>query len=277
MLCTDTMSIEIVARSVTGNMAKNSKIEWCDHTFNPWHGCTKVSPGCKNCYAEALTNRFAGKGFWGPEGERRFFGDKHWNEPLKWNRKAEKLGVRHKVFCGSMCDVFEDREDLIEPRTRLFNLINHTRQLDWLLLTKRPENILRMIERDAIGSFGDNVWLGTSVENQEQADIRIPELLKIPAKVRFLSCEPLLERVDIAQWVEPELQAFGGKGTSIFPRINWIIVGGESGPRKRHFDPDWARDIRDQCKEAGVPFFMKQINKVDPIPSDLLVREFPNV
>lgn len=256
-------------------MGSNTKIEWCDATFNPWWGCVKVSPGCKNCYAETLSNRF-GSNFWGPEGDRRFFSDKHWNKPLKWNRKAEKLGIRHKVFCGSMCDVFEDREDLEESRVRLFNLINHTRQLDWLLLTKRPENILRMLERDAIGSFGVNVWLGTSVENQEQADIRIPELLNIPAKVRFLSCEPLLEEIDleyplrIIGWDEDAYENIEGAG------VDWVIVGGESGPRKRSFNPDWARSIRDQCKEAGIPFFMKQIDKVLPIPDDLMIREFPD-
>ncbi len=260
-------------------MAENSAIEWTDHTFNPWWGCVKVSPGCKNCYAETMSKRFGN--WWGVDGERRFFGDKHWNEPLKWNRKAEKLGVRHKVFCGSMCDVFEDREDLIEPRTRLFNLINHTRQLDWLLLTKRPENILEFIERDAIGSFGDNVWLGTSIENQEQADLRIPELLKIPAKVRFLSCEPLLEPVDIYEYLRcPLCDGIGcdnciAMGFSA-DNIQWVIVGGESGPRKRHFDSNWARSLKYQCEEAGVPFFMKQIDKVKSIPPDLMIREFPN-
>ena len=270
-------------------MAENSAIEWTDHTFNPWWGCVKVSPGCKNCYAETLSNRF-GKNVWGPEGERRFFGDKHWEDPIKWDEKAEKLGIRYKVFCGSMCDVFEDREDLIEPRTRLFNLINHTRNLDWLLLTKRPEYIREFIERDAIGSFGKNIWLGTSVENQEQADIRIPELLKIPAKVRFLSCEPLLEEIDLLrhwyQWGHDGQHH--GIGSPECPRelhhhhddrcqkpFDWVIVGGESGPKRRPFNPDWARSIRDQCKEAGVPFFMKQIDKVKPIPDDLMIREFP--
>ena len=254
-------------------MADTTAIPWTDHTFNPWWGCVKVSPGCKNCYAETYSNRFGN--WWGPDGERRFFGDKHWNEPLKWNRKAEKLGIRHKVFCGSMCDFLEHRKDLVEAQDRLFDLVEQTPHLDWLMLSKRLENAFIMQPWITDG-FPDNVWLGTSVENQEQADIRIPKLLKIPAKVRFLSCEPLLEEIDISKWIELELQAFGGHGSATFPRPNWVIVGGESGPKRRPFNPDWARSLRDQCKKAGVPFFMKQIDKVQPIPDDLMIREFPN-
>lgn len=248
------------------------------YTFNPWQGCAKVSAGCKNCFAEAMTKRFSGAGFWGAGGERKFQTDDYWEKPFAWNKKAKKLGVRLKVFCGSMCDVFEDREDLIEYRVRLYELISLTPHLDWLLLTKRPENIIKFY----VPWFGmvkpvENVWLGVSVENQEMADLRIPELLKIPAKVRFLSCEPLLEEIDleyplrITGWNEDAYENIEGAG------VDWVIVGGESGPKKRPFAPDWARSIRDQCQDAKVPFFMKQINKVKPIPDDLMIREFPNV
>ncbi len=267
------------------------------YTFNPWWGCTKVSAGCKNCYAETLANRF-GKNIWGVNGERRFFGDKHWNEPLKWNRKAKKLGVRYKVFCGSMCDVFERYSspqtiagsqqahiaaDLQKARLRLGKLIKATPCLDWLLLTKRPENISLLAS--VFGWVGkgflygswkipNNVWIGTSVENQEQADKRILELLKIPARVRFLSCEPLLENINlgllgtIPKDISPTYSLVANQ-------IHWVIVGGESGPRKRSFNPDWARVLRDECQEANVPYFFKQVDKVQPIPDDLMIREFP--
>jgi protein gp37 len=255
-------------------MAENSAIEWCDHTFNPWWGCVKVSPGCKNCYAA----EGRGSPYWGPDAPRRFMKDSTWENPLKWDEKAERLGIRYKVFCGSMCDVFEDREDLIEPRDKLFQLIDATPYLDWQLLTKRPENIRRLWP---FGYYDDqfswpNIWLGASIENQEQADIRIPQLLKIPAKVRFQSCEPLLEEIE---FFRVHANPFGKELTysGLMVHINWVIVGGESGPRKRPFNPDWARSIRDQCKEANIPFFMKQIDKVKPIPDDLMIRKFPDV
>ena len=273
-------------------MAK-TKIEWTatpmpggtlmpGYTFNPWQGCTKKSPGCKNCYAEAMTKRFIGDGFWGPQGKRKFQSDDYWKKPITWNTKAEKLGVGLKVFCGSMCDVFEIHQDkdisirLNKARFNLCALIDYTPNLDWLLLTKRPENIMRLGWTPGYFGLINHAWLGTSVENQEMADLRIPELLKIPAKVRFLSCEPLLEEINLrkylAKW-DMDTIHFGGDKIQL---INWVIVGGESGPRKRPFNPDWARSLRDQCKEAGVPYFMKQINKIDPIPDDLMIREFPN-
>lgn len=240
-------------------MGKNSKIEWTDHTFNPWWGCVKVSPGCKNCYAEA---RQYGGDWWGADKPRRFFGEKHWKQPLKWNADAEKKGVRYRVFCGSYCDVFEENDKLNFERGVLWNTIGQTKSLDWLLLTKRPENITSMVKGYWLHEgLPDNVWLGISVENQEMADKRIPELLKIPARVRFLSCEPLLEEVELPLYY--------------FSNIDWVIVGGESGPKKRPFNPDWARSIREQCKYYGIPFFMKQIDKVQPIPDDLMIREFP--
>lgn len=250
-------------------------IEWTDFTFNPWHGCVRVSPGCKNCYAEAFDRRTHGtarhldsKGnvrepHWGADAPRRFFGDKHWNEPLKWNAAAEAAGVRRRVFCASMADVFEDRPDLVEPRARLFSLIQETQALDWLLLTKRPENIDRLLTPwilEHIEGPLTNVWLGTTVEDQERADERIPHLLTVPAAVRFLSVEPLLGPVDLAGRLggsdylgDRHDDAPGEAG------IDWVIVGGESGPGARPCDVAWIRDVVRQCREAGVPVFVKQL------------------
>lgn len=284
-------------------MAK-STIEWTDYTFNPWWGCQKVSPACEHCYAETWAKRTGHPNIWGGEkSERRFFGDKHWDEPLKWNKHitlrcpgchkicvCDTMGkaafgkcmdcdiwadnmpsVRPRVFCASMADVFEERDDLIADRTRLFALIRATPNLDWLLLTKRPENwrylVLSTInqfgglkvteaEWDLINWLGDwlngklphNVWMGTTVENQEMADKRIPALLAIPAKVRFLSCEPLLGPVDLVS-IRRVLGPLA---------IHWVIAGGESGPGARFMNSAWAQSLRDQCAGASVPFFFKQ-------------------
>lgn len=237
-------------------MTENSKIEWTDHTFNPWIGCTKVSDGCKNCYAEQLMDKRYGKVEWGPQGTRLRTSAANWKLPFKWNRLAKGNKTRARVFCASLADVFEDRPELEQWRMDLFQLIDLTPNLDWLLLTKRPENVLRMVRHDWIGSgFPLNVWLGTSVENQAAADERIPELLKIPARVRFLSMEPLLGPVDLNQWL---LSEHGRRAIGAMPGIHWVIVGGESGPHARPMHPDWARSIRDQCQAAGVPFFFKQ-------------------
>jgi protein gp37 len=227
-------------------MGEATAIEWTDHTFNPWWGCVKVSPGCNNCYAEGFSKR-VGKDIWGAKAERRFFGDKHWEGPVKWNRMAEQEGRRHRVFCASMGDVFEDRRDLDPWRERLWRLIVDTPHLDWQLLTKRPEVARRLLPGDYLP---DNIWLGTSVEDQQRADERIPMLLSIPASVHFLSCEPLLGPVNLRkrQWVWG-----GARG-----RINWVIVGGESGPKHRPMKPEWVRDIRDACADSGTAFFFKQ-------------------
>lgn len=273
-------------------MGENTAISWTDHTFNPWWGCTKVSPGCTSCYAETFSNRLA-LGIWGANAPRRFFGDKHWNEPRKWNAKAAKAGARARVFCASMADVFEDRRDLDAPRARLWDLIEQTPALDWLLLTKRPE---RMIDLSRWGSspWPRNVWAGTTVEDQRRADERIPWLLRVPAAVRFLSCEPLMEGVDIGEWLDPS----AGPLMSDESPIDWVICGGESGGRARPFDLAWARSLRDQCAAAGVPYFFKQAGArpvLDPAtdalvaisarsgadpaewPEDLRVQQFPEV
>lgn len=274
-------------------MAENSAIEWTDHTFNAWEGCTKVAAGCANCYAEARAERF-GSVKWGPKGTRRVASESYWRQPVKWNREAEKAGVCRRVFCASLADVFEDwngpmhrsgqrlfwshtpygdkwhwigeddtagGEDLVSMdsvRNRLFDLIDQTPSLDWLLLTKRPENIRRMWD---LGRGRPNVWLMTSVATQEDADRNVPELLRCRdlAPVLGLSCEPLLGPVKLdtllhggpPRWLTGEIDHGD-------PTIDWVIAGGESGPSARPMHPDWARSLRDQCAAAGVPFFFKQ-------------------
>ena len=281
-------------------MAENSGISWCDNTFNPWMGCTKVSPACKFCYAERDMDHRHGKVAWGPNGTRVITSDANWRKPVKWNRdfvsnytdaklKAIEPPRRPRVFCASLADVFEDwdgplvnskGEELIyfpasklnwgthgegtgdrpltmdDVRVELFKLIDATPNLDWLLLTKRPENILKMWH----GRFGrPNVWLGTSVESQEYADKRIPELLKCRdlSRVLFLSCEPLVGPVDLrpALWLED--QYFKLRPT-MERALDWIITGGESGPEARPNHPEWFRDLRDQAGAARVPFHFKQ-------------------
>lgn len=223
-------------------MAKYSNIEWTHHTFNPWWGCTKVSPACAHCYAETWSLRFGSK-LWGREAERRFFGENHWREPLRWNAEARTSGIRARVFCASMADVFEPRADLNPWREKLWLLIEQTPHLDWLLLTKRPGQIKRLYPWAR--SARKNVWLGTTAENQRWADRRIERLIDIDASVRFLSCEPLLSSIDLQKWLKQGL-------------ISWVIAGGESGVNARPTHPNWVRSIRDQCNEYYVPFHFKQ-------------------
>jgi protein gp37 len=303
-------------KGVEVTMAENSKIEWTAHTFNPWRGCTKVSAGCANCYAETMSKRNpATLGVWGDAGTRVVASEAMWKQPLKWNQTAicgkcghsEILGsddcrhcgenfhpqIRPRVFCSSLADVFEDRPELRAPRQRLFHLIDDTPNLDWLLLTKRPEYVigLQPYKWDMCG-WPKNVWLGTTVENQEQANRRIPELLKVPAAVRFLSVEPMLGPVDLTsiqflnyhgnmeEWDALDLH---GVQTGNTATIQWVICGGESGPYARPMHLDWARDLRLQCQLAGVPFFMKQGSAANwkdykafaSFPPELQVRQFP--
>ena len=222
-------------------MGKNSKIEWTHHTFNPWWGCTRVSPACKNCYAEAWSKR-VGKKIWGPKAPRRFFGEAHWNGPRKWNEEAKFSGERSRVFCASMADVFEARKDLDEPRRKLWGLIEETPHLDWLLLTKRPERVLESVPWS--DRWPNNIWVGTTVEDQESAIERLPHLGRIPAAVRFISAEPLLSELNISRWL----------GSS----IDWVITGGESGPRARPSSPSWFRSLLIQCMQSNVAFHFKQ-------------------
>lgn len=221
-------------------MSAGTSIEWADHTFNPWSGCAKVSAGCANCYAAGLPPRMRRHALWGPDARRVPATDEYWRQPLTWDRAAAREGVRARVFCASTADVFEDRGDLDPWRIRLWELIDQTPHLDWLLLTKRPR---RAVSWAVEHGWPENAWAGASVENQAAADERVPHLLEVPARVLFLSCEPLLGPVDLSAWV-------GG--------LDWIIVGGESGHRARPMSPRWAASLRDQAAAAGVAFFFKQ-------------------
>lgn len=243
-------------------MGDQTKIEWTEATFNPWWGCAHVSPGCANCYAETMAARY-GHDVWGKDGARRTFGDKHWAEPLKWNRRAEERGRPMLVFCASMADVFEPHPALPPERERLWHLIEATPHLRWQLLTKRPELVKEMVPSswtpETFGGFPSNVWIGTSVEDQQRADERIAALVDIPAPIRFLSCEPLLAPVDLREWL---------RAPGIDSWIDWVIVGGESGTKARPMHPEWARLIREQCLEAGVPFLFKQWGEWAPNARD---------
>lgn len=244
-------------------MAENSKIEWTDHTFNPWVGCTKISSACDHCYAESWAKRAGSPELWA--GSRRRTTAANWRQPIKWNKDAEASGVRRKVFCASLADVFDNQADAIWRRD-LWDLIMDTQWLDWLLLTKRPQNIAKMLpERWTWPARGhlSNVWLGTTVENQDEAERRIPQLLSIPAAVHFLSCEPLLGMLHLP------------KQDTYWHPLDWVICGGESGGKARMMEEHWARSLRDQCGYMDVAFFMKQMTRKKPIPDDLLVRQFP--
>lgn len=328
-------------------MGEQSKIEWTDHTFNPWRGCTKIAAGCANCYADSQAKRNPKTlGIWGDQGTRVVASETMWREPLKWNAAAESRRLLHqrhpelepyvrpRVFCASMADVFEGWNGPIhnhkgqqlfvsanaggefwtgynlpmsgsdsrrlehcnvtvaDVRARLFALIDATPNLDWLLLTKRPENNPAMIppysfhacetgdcphnlasECNTLAErqYRDNVWLGCSIANQADADRNIPLLLKCRdlAPVLFVSAEPLLGAVDFRQrcfakncdgecgWPS-KFDLLGDNFSRSGACIDWVIVGGESGPHARPMHPDWARSLRDQCQSAGVPFFFKQ-------------------
>lgn len=221
---------------------ENSKIQWTHSTFNPVRGCTKVSEGCRFCYAEAMSARNpAVLGEWGPRGRRALAAESYWRQPLRWNREALAAGERHRVFCASLADVFEDRPELEPVRERLWQLVPQTPALDWLLLTKRPEVMLRWAEEYG---WPSNAWAGVSVENQSTADARLPILAEVPAPVRWLSLEPLLESVDLAGAVR---------------WLDWIVIGGESGPHARPFDLRWARALLRQTEGTGCRPFVKQL------------------
>jgi len=236
-------------------MSAKSGIEWTDHSWSPWIGCD-------TCYAENDCCLRFHHVEWGPHAERKRRAPAYWRKPFAWNRKAEREGVRRRVFFAHYADVFDNKVPP-EWRAEAFDIVRATRSLDWLILTKRPQNVLKMLPADW-GDGWPNVWLGVTAENQTEAARRLPILSSLPAAVRFVSAEPLLEKVEFTQWLD---------------RINWVICGGETDPQKkgreRFMDPDWARDLLRQCREAGVPFFMKQMTGRSPIPADLLVREWP--
>ena len=242
-------------------MGKQTGISWTDHTFNPWWGCVKVSPACDACYAETWAKR-TGHDVWGKEAPRRFFGDRHWQEPVFWNRNAAASGKRRKVFCASMADVFESRDDLNESRERLWALIDQTPWLDWLLLTKRPHNILNMIPKDWINYARPHTWFGVTAENQEFANKRLSILRTVPNLMPWVSYEPALGPVD---W------------TPYLDFVRWIIFGGESGFTPRKSEAQWAADSRDQCHRYGRKFFFKQAGNLlaREWNDEFRVQEFP--
>lgn len=340
-------------------MAENSSIGWTDHTFNPWFGCMRVSPGCFNCYAESLMDHRMHKVKWGPQGTRVKTSAAYWQRPLKWNGHAfaecEVCGwrgndfeqalcpgclhltidvwkrARQRVFCASLADVFELKPELETWRTELLELIVATPNLDWLILTKRPENILSGVPLLWHGGFPPNIWIGVSIETQREANLRIPILQKIPARVRFLSCEPLLDYIDLSmaikpdefawdevnanfddddepeefveeceaecdwvnygsdlvynpehrEWVERRRANAGFKTLKHGDAIHWVICGGESGPERREMEVIWAELLKDECEQAGIPFFMKQDSALRPgqrgqIPDELWrVKQWP--
>jgi protein gp37 len=280
-------------------VAENSAISWTDHTFNPWWGCTKVGPGCDHCYAESFDKRVGGA-HWGPGVPRREVKD--WSKPRKWNREAERTGVRPWVFCASMADVF-DNEVPTEWRERLWQLVRETWHLNWIFVTKRIGNAVKMLPTDWPENFR-HCGLCSTIVNQEEADRDIPKLLATPAAWRGISAEPLLgpisfesawhgeNALDSECWGDcawckkgypPLHNCQRGQGDYEKGRsgLDWIIVGGESGPRARPMHPVWARDIRDQCAAAGVSFHFKQwgeyeiaVNRdLDDPAADTLVPE----
>lgn len=242
---------------------ENSRIPWCHNTMNFWIGCTEVSRACDNCYARIMA-AFRGWAKWGNHPRHRT-SSTYWKAPLAWNRRAARLGMSYRVFTNSLSDFWDNQ---VDPawRVEALDIIRQCHCLDWLILTKRPQNIRKMLPMDW-GTGWDNVWLGATVEDMVEAKRRIPLLLKVPAHTRFLSCEPLLEPLDLRPWL----------GTG----IDWVICGGESGHHRRDMAEAWARDLRDQCAEAGCRFFMKQMTATTStvgerlIPPHLMVREFP--
>ena len=294
-------------------MGADSAIQWTHHTFNPWRGCTKVSPGCEHCYAETLSKRNPSTlGTWGPGGTRVVAAESYWRQPLRWNRDGAGSRARRRVFCASLADVFEDwrghvldsegnvlwrdpkgaviragltpvgnpieqgyrTATLEDVRVRLFRLIEQTPHLDWLLLTKRPENMARFALPDWARGWPSNVWAMTTVENQAEAERRLPHLLAVPASVRGLSVEPLVGpvslRIPFSRFAAPGNTMHGADGLYVnalrgvpgdhpIGRVHWVIVGGESGPGARPCDVAWIRDVVRQCREAGVPVFVKQL------------------
>lgn len=245
---------------------QNSTIEWTDHTFNLVWGCQRVSPGCEHCYAETLAHRY-GFDVWGPAKttDRRTMSANYWSQPLRWNAAAEKAGQRKRVFCCSMADVFEDHPTNEQERPKLWALIEQTPWLDWQLLTKRPENITRMVPPAWLDKPRRNVWYGTSAEDQRRFDERLPHLLTVPAQVRFLSCEPLLGPINLGLF---RIGVARGLTVPFWMAINWVICGGESGAGARPMHPDWARSLRDQCKrtptDGGTRFLFKQWGQFMP-------------
>ncbi|KAB2676749.1 DUF5131 family protein [Brucella tritici] len=247
-------------------MAENSKIEWTDHTFNPWIGCTKVSPACDGCYAENLMQNRMGRVNWGAGEDRQRTSEANWRKPLSWDRAAAASGKRTFVFCASLADVFDNEVD-DRWRADLFGLINRTPHLTWLLLTKRIGNVRRMTDpMRGNPLLPSNAGIGATIVNQDEYDRDAPKLSDVKdcrgPLFTFVSMEPLLGPIKLDRHAP-----------------DWVIVGGETdqGSHKaRHADPVWFRSIRDQARALHRTFFMKQMSRKAEIPLDLLIREFPS-
>lgn len=232
-------------------MGEKTGIGWTDHTFNPVWGCFEVGPGCDHCYARVWAERM-GLDVWGVDKPLREFGDKHWNEPLKWNRKAEKDGERRKVFCASMADVFDKRWPA-SIRPRLWDLIEKTPWLDWQLLTKRIGNAVEMVPNHwSRDGWPANVWLVPTMVNQAEFDRDMPKLAYIPAAVRGVSYEPAIGPLTLGKWAR---------------YLDWLIIGGESyqAGHAREFLLKWARDLLRECP-TNVAVYVKQLGAL-PIGS----------
>lgn len=257
-------------------MGENSKISWTNHTANFWIGCTEVSPACDNCYARVDQQDKYKRTEWG-KGKPRYRTKGAWTDVLKWNKKALEEGQRKRVFVNSLSDFF-DIELTDEWRNEAIKLMHECSMLDFQLLTKRSNAMRDYFKSHAMPP---NVWPGVTVENQEMTK-RISNLLKIEHPIKWLSVEPMLEKIDIYDYLSQDNS------------IMWVVCGGESGENARQFDLDWARHLRDQCKAADVAFFFKQAgenwidgtrevktpgNKWDEMekwPSDLQIQQFPN-
>lgn len=235
-------------------MGENSKISWTDNSWNPFIGCTKVSDGCRSCYAEDMMDKRYGKVKWGDDGTRVRTSAANWKKPYAWNKQAAEQGVKVRVFTASLSDFFEKRAELEPWRAEALRVMSECRNLIWLLLTKRPEHVNRMLHK-ATGdgalwlATNSHVWIGTSIENQKWADRRIPELLAIPTPNRFLSVEPLLGDIELNY-------SSGDEG------INWLIVGGESGSNARPMRLEWAQNVMAAGRQAGMAVFFKQTGTV---------------
>lgn len=258
-------------------MGRETDISWTEATFNPWHGCTEVSPGCDNCYARVLDARW-GKSHWGKGTPRRILSDDYWAQPLKWNKKAQADGVRVKVFCASMADVMDD-EAPAGQRERLWELIDQTPNLIWQLLTKRPQRYGSYLPVE--GFNHKNVMLGFTAENQSFYNSRWPYVRLMADELglqSFVSYEPALGPLSMEEWAVPPRSYVN---VSKYP--SWLIFGGETGGKRRPMELAWAENIKAECERNGVSFFMKQMSARTPIeaknliPVNLLVHEFPSI
>lgn len=258
-------------------MGKKSKIGWTHGTFSGWGGCAKVSPGCANCYAERedTTRHYTTDG-WGVGKPRKLATDEYWKKPIEWNREAAANHTRMMVFTASISDVF-DTEVPIEWLARLLDLIRVTPSIDWQVLTKRIEQVISRLEATAslqpvgsalhdwieawLGGWAPaNIWMGTSVEDQERMDERIFHLLTIPATRRWLSLEPLVGPVTVGEFLGSGPLKPWLKGA----KVDWLVVGGESGPRARPLHPEWVYNLIDESRLHKTPLFFKQWGEFAP-------------